>query len=357
MLNITMIDYIGFSDESGKPVGHPLKILRDYKELIQDEVQVSIAGPDNYLRKFENNTKIKLPFCTSAQKCDMGILQNAKVFISNMINIFMVFLKCRDDILWFYNINQFLYMYLFLFGNHNKKIIISLYEKEYNKKIYNFFMDKVLKNIALVICTNPRGEVKAKRQIFMPDYFYDEKIFNKYREITKVPRVILAGTINDEIKEIIPLLENYKYVEYPLTVLGKFYHAECYNIAMDIKGDNVSIDNQYLEYDKYIEELGKSKFCILPYNMEKYAAKTSGVLLEAIFMNVIPIAPLEFLENMGIPGVGYKKIADIRYLDFKGIEAESFYVQYKNMISNNYNKEMFQNKLLKSFYEVSEERL
>ena len=61
-------------------------------------------------------------------------------------------------------------------------------------------------------------------------------------------------------------------------------------------------------YETYCNELAKSEYAIVPYDMDVYGTATSGVVREALYMGVKVIAPIKLLDNMGIYLPGYDRI-------------------------------------------------
>lgn len=340
ILKIALIDYIGYSDEKGNPIGHPLKVLKEYKKILSQCAEISVAAPSGYLAQVNSCRKIVLPFKVNAFKCDKSLLMNLKISIINFINIFVSVKKCKEPILWFYNINQVLFIYLLLF-KCKKKIIITLYEKEFNRRIYNYILKKTIRKVHLILLTNAKTELYHKNCIYIPDYLYDKELYGKYRKRHKNKQIIMMGTMNDKLKEVLKVVEIFRDINYTLLICGKFYSMNCFENSINIKSENIIINNIYLDYKDYLSELSKSKFCILPYKMDMYKYKTSGVLLEAIFMNVIPIAPQALLDNLKIPGIGYEKLEDLTNIDFNSINTNNYYQQYNKLIGSVYSKEYF----------------
>ena len=77
---------------------------------------------------------------------------------------------------------------------------------------------------------------------------------------------------------------------------------------LKIKCDgNIIIKNNNLSYIDYLSKIAESKFVILPYKESSYSNRSSGVLLETIFLGSIPIAPKFLLNFNNIKGVDYEK--------------------------------------------------
>ena len=53
-MKVALVDYIGYGDTNGKPVGHALKILKEYGDLISDRYDIEYyvsRGYANVLQK------------------------------------------------------------------------------------------------------------------------------------------------------------------------------------------------------------------------------------------------------------------------------------------------------------------
>ena len=61
--------------------------------------------------------------------------------------------------------------------------------------------------------------------------------------------------------------------------------------------------------------------------MEQYQCRTSGVLIESLFMNTTAIAPEQLLQENHIKGIGYKNIEEL---------ADSSYFTTKEVPDNNF---------------------
>ena len=82
--------------------------------------------------------------------------------------------------------------------------------------------------------------------------------------------------------------------------------------------------------------MSEYKYVILPYDPAYYNIKTSGVLLEAIFLGAVPVAPRNILEQNRIQGLGYSTISEIPNLIY-------LYEEGKIEIENNLDQYQFGN--------------
>ena len=61
---------------------------------------------------------------------------------------------------------------------------------------------------------------------------------------------------------------------------------------------NIRIENIRLDDDAYYRELAKHRFVLLPYREESYSNRSSGVVLESIFLGNIVIGPKFLLRQL-----------------------------------------------------------
>ena len=57
--------------------------------------------------------------------------------------------------------------------------------------------------------------------------------------------------------------------------------------------------------------LAGAKYTVLPYDMRQYKSRTSGVLIESLFVNTTAIAPEQLLRENQIDGIGYQNIEEL----------------------------------------------
>ena len=54
--SVLIADYMGYADESGKPVGHIMKVLEESSYLVSEKIEVNYALTSNYTSYFQNVT-------------------------------------------------------------------------------------------------------------------------------------------------------------------------------------------------------------------------------------------------------------------------------------------------------------
>ena len=120
-----------------------------------------------------------------------------------------------------------------------------------------------------------------------------------------------------------------------LEIAGRFLDQQRYLDLQHRAKDNVIVENVVLSEDDYYKKLAGAKYSILPYDMKVYEGRTSGVLLESIFVGTIPIAPKRMLEENEVRGIGYDTLQELLESSFFNnirIEKEENLLIDKNMI-------------------------
>ena len=311
-----MCGYYGMCDSDGNCIGHTGKVTKEYYDILKSEYDVSIkASPciikylddikaDSSYLKYDIN--IDLPFTLKKR-----IIDKFKI----LYNINSCITKSKEEILFFYQVDFFFFFYIWLFHRKkNSKIYCLIYHQNFTggmfeKALYQIYI-LALKKIDGVIYTQKGMHLPHKNTFWMPDYLYTPEQYAKYSTKEKCPRVVCLGTMN-RYKQLEELVDVFRNIPYQLEICGRFDDAERYQNLLAIKSDNIIISNTVLSDDEYYTKLGNSKFSILPYCMEQYTNRTSGVLLESLYIGSIPIAPKQLLAQNQLPGYGYHNIYDL----------------------------------------------
>lgn len=315
-MKILLADYYGMCDKYGNEVGHSSKVLQEYTEILSNQYEVScIVSPCIRKEIDENNLEevitLKYNILTeNSLSIAKRILDKIKLFI----NLNKVFKEKGSDILWFYRSDFFLFLYMLIFRpKHDKKRVCLIYQNEFGgfwtRRLIKKIFDLGMNQFDLVIYTNPNMKLNLKNKFYMPDYLYRVEKYKQYNKKKKNCAVCL-GTISP-YKKIEQLVESFKGNNYILEIAGFFFEEKRYkNIISDLS-KNITVTNVKLSNEEYYRKLGSAKFCVLPYDMNQYIGRTSGVLQECIFLDVIPIAPEELLTFNGIYGIGYDELGEL----------------------------------------------
>ena len=338
---ITMCDYYGMCDENGKCVGHPVKVTTEYGEILKglgEDLRLvcspciadGVTAPDLF------SEVIRLPH-------DISIVGNS--LIKRIADKFKLFKNIKIALankgtIFFYQVDFFFFLYLKLFYKRtaDRKLVILIYHQDFTggifaptlKKIY----EKALAKIDGVIYTQKGAEVPHDNAVWMPDFIYRADEYEKYQNAFKINRVVCLGTMS-RYKQIEELIEVWRKLDAdhsigPVTredmpgrndemavfvpeliIAGRFDTKERFDALSANLPENVTIRNEVLSNEEYMTLLSGSMYSILPYDMDQYKNRTSGVLLESIYCGVTPIAPNRLLEQNRLPGIGYDDFDDL----------------------------------------------
>lgn len=325
MKKILLINYYGTCDKNGQAIGHSSKVLKEYGELLKDEYEIDVAASpclineisEEQSRDYHKIYSLKYNIITdNAQSLWKRIKDKLKLFY----NIYQVFQMKDQDILWFYRTDFFLalYFYLFISGKRKRKkyrkIVVLLYQNSFAKnilgRILNYIYYSGFKKTDGIISTQ-KGLIDLGIPVLcIPDYYYDAQKYEKYRRMEKEDKVVCIGTMSP-YKQLIPLVEAFNVNGLPLEIRGFFFDKEQYQRLLELKKENILIEDAVLTEEEYYRMLAYAKYSVLPYDMGQYQCRTSGVLQECVFLDTIAIAPKQLLQQNQIEGIGYSNIEDL----------------------------------------------
>lgn len=348
MKKIVLADYIGNCDEDGKPIGHPVKVLCEYGKLLENDFQVDYILPMNMQGELEVQNVRYLPYFLNP-----NVQSSSKKLINvlkKMWNLIKVFRMSKREKIWFCNIDFYLFFYLFLFGKKDSYVICTMYRQNFGGdgsfgKIKDYVLKKALSKIDLIICSNENLQFPDNRCLFVPDYFYLPEKYEKYLAEEKEDKIVCLGTMGQN-KCLKSMLDAFKNIEIKLEVCGKFSDVEQYEQLKMYESQYISINNKYLTEEEYLVRLGKARYCILPYNMALYNERTSGVILEAIFLNTIPITDKRLLIYNKLPGIGYQDFNEIGSLIGSKKNLDDFYKCAVALKQDRYDMDVIKKKMI-----------
>lgn len=320
MSKVLLVDYYGTCDKKGRPIGHSPKVLKEYCRLLKEDFQVSAAVSPCLLNdargNFEQVYSLKYDIVADeVQSVFKRILDKIKLFY----NIHQVLKRNEYDIIWFYRTDFFLFFYFSLMiRRHSAKIIGQVYQEEFAQgamgKILNIVYHGGTSKFDGLIYTQKGMARKHSHTLYIPDYYYDEEKYGKYRSVKKENKAVCLGTMNP-YKKLEELVEAFNRNGERLEIRGYFYDKERFHRLIEMKKDNIIIEDRILTEEEYYTTLASAKYSVLPYDMNQYNNRTSGILQESFFMNMIIVAPKKLLEENGMEGIGYQKIEELG--DFK----------------------------------------
>lgn len=323
---ICIADYISSVDQKSKPIGHAKKVLIENCEWLSDQYEVTCAASKEYLEDIDDMKKKKLPFKTIEGNNYSGLWGRAKKIFISWINIFCCFYN--GGYVWFDNIDILLVLYLYFHPVKCKRTVISLYTNCFEKKYHNYMLKSISHRVKLLITSSKVDMID--NSLYIPDYLYKQDIYGKYLKNTKVNDFICLGLMSRD-KDLEGLIQCFNNRKEKLFIVGHFTDKEWFERLKAIASINVQLLDIYLDYDVYLTLLSKFKFSILPYSGEVYAKKTSGVVLESIFLKTIPVTYKKLLENWNVKGIGYDKIENIWKQDMSDSRVEEI-ISYNSAV-------------------------
>lgn len=324
MKKILLVDYYGICDGVGNPIGHSSKVLREYAQLLQGAFSLSAALSPCLAAQAEGLFDEVIPL-----KYD--ILANGKKSIAERImdkwkllcNIRQVGRLKGYDLIWFYRTDFFLFLFS-LFGvpgrkGRREKRVAQVYQEEFvggklDRLLTAIYQKGALRFDGLIYTQRGMGGFHP-RSLHLPDYYYNKEKYANYYNIKKEDKTICLGTMNP-YKKLEEAVEAFGKNGMRLEIRGYFYDKERLERLLARKRENILIQDQVLSEEEYYSLLAGAKYSLLPYDMSQYSSRTSGVLLESLFLGAIPVAPKKLLAENGIDGVGYESLSELSELQW-----------------------------------------
>ena len=311
-MHILMVDHNGMCNEDGNEIGHSSKVLGEYAALIQSLGNIDAAIPKCICKNVDFkyiNIVHELPYNIFLEN-NQGIFKRIADKVKIFRNIHCVMKLTKYDLVWFYKVDFFLAIYMLMTKRikRESRIIGLIYQQSLDtpfSSLINYLYKKGLNCFDGIIDTQKKATLQHTNQLYMPDYYYIPELYDKYQSMNKMAKVVCVGTMN-YYKELEQLVECFNKLHYPLEVRGCFTDKRMFQRLKSMAEKNVIICDEILSVDAYYSLIGESQYTILPYNMQQYKERTSGVLYETIFLKSIPIAPSLLLEYNELEGIGYE---------------------------------------------------
>lgn len=318
---ILLVDYYGTCNEQGELLGHSRKVLQDYTKLIEEKAEISVMASPCILEEILPDAYtecIPLPhnLVIAPNNSLMTRIQDKFRLLTNLRQVVAV--SGNYDVIWFYRTDFFLF---FFFASHLLSLpkqlhkVALIYQVTFTQSRLNRFLEwiykKGMKQFNVIITTVESKESKDRAsRFYMPDYFYEEEQYGKYVAEEKVDQVVCLGTMN-HYKKLEELVEVFNQIEYPLEIIGPFFDSERAIRLQEMAKPHIHIVNEKLSEEAYYKKLGKAKYTILPYDEQQYEGRTSGILLESMFVDTIPIAPKCLFETTKVSGIAYEHMTEL----------------------------------------------
>ena len=322
MDSITIVDYIGNCDDNGVPTGHVVKTINEAVEMLRDNFEVNLAIASNYRKYVPTNLSIYPLSYDARPSTQDSIFKKLSILRKRITAIRKII--AQNNKIWFLNTDFWLYVAIVSCKiRTNQEIYITNYLDFYNKGSFgkdlkNTIYRRACKKVKCVFTTDP--SIVLKNHIFIPDYWYDRSKYELYKAEVKVKAVYICGGINPG-KDIEGTINAFNRNNQQLVVCGNFSSDEILQQSRRTANDNIKISHGRMTDEEYYRNLGRYEYVLLPYKKENYENRSSGVILEALFLGAIVIAPNFLLNHLGIAGIGYDLIDELDSLDLNRVNA------------------------------------
>ena len=317
MKKILLGEQWGSCDLQGKTIGHTSKVLNEYVDLIKDSFEINVIAHPNLLETVDKGC-----FCSIKHLAYSICEEERKTFFIRVKDKIKLFKNIRQiwkqkgyDVIWFFRGDFFLLLYALF---HRKvigtKYYCLLYHNQYGNgiiaKIVDFIYRYGIRRFDGMIYTQEKMVVPHNNTFYMPDYLYRPDQYCEFISKEKIDKVVCVGTMNRD-KDLEGLVQAFNENGYSLEIVGRFLEQEHFKYLKSIAKENILIRNVILTKDEYNRKLGEARYSIIPYKMSAYSGRTSGVLQESMFLQAIPIAPKQLLEDNNVPGIGYSNLEEL----------------------------------------------
>ncbi len=318
---ILLVDYYGTCNEQGELLGHSSKVLQDYTKLIEEKAEISVMASPCILKEIPPDAYtecIPLPhnLVIAPNNSLMTRIQDKFRLLTNLRQV--VAASGNYDVIWFYRTDFFMF---FFFASHLLSLpkqlhkVALIYQVTFTQSRLNRFLEwiykKGMQHFDVIIATvEDEDREDCESRFYMPDYFYEAAQYEPYVPEEKLDCVVCLGTMN-HYKKLEELVEIFNQIEYPLEIVGPFFESERAIRLQEMAKPHIRIINEKLSEEVYYEKLGKAKFTILPYDEQQYEGRTSGILLESMFVDTIPIAPKCLFETTKVSGMAYERMEEL----------------------------------------------
>jgi hypothetical protein len=333
---VVMVDFWSTADNGGKPVGHGVKVGNEYYTYLKDAFEVK-HFVNKSIVPFIKNCKVQ----AFRDSLEFGMPKGKRV-LKNFRCLREAFRSEKDSLIWIYLQDIYGLLYLAIFPKHKNKVAVTIYDIYSENKLKHYILKSALKKADVVFVTNRKISKELVGSFFIPDYAYDNFYYERFLTTKKKEQAVCLGTMNEK-KLLRESVEAFKKNGYPLYIAGQFLSVETFQYLNCIKGNNIIIENRFIENEEYYKLMAESKYCLIPYDAEFYKNRTSGVIQESLFCRTIPISHKEILEFANVDGIGYEKLDDLKKINLREINIEDFRQKYDEEINGIYKYDAVKN--------------
>ena len=358
MSKISMVEYQGRCDVKGKAIGHAPKVLKEYYNFISKDNEVKVYAPQVIIDSFEGDAGGSAKPVISSLS-EHIVMTSGKSFFkrlkekAGMFKNIKAALKNNDsDYIWFFNVEYYLMLYIFLHKKSKNKIICTFFLDGYHNgfvgKVKQWVFEKAQKKIDLIIATGPNLKFKNCKTLYIPDYYYIPEKYDQVRSKAKEDKAVCLGTMNNG-KKLEDMVEAFNSTGYPLYIAGRFFDKDRFMRLTEMAEDNIKIEDKYLSDEEYLDILSSARFTVLPYNPSQYNRQTSGVMQEAVFTDSIVVTFKDILDGNSVPGLGFSSWDQLTGDMLREFPSEKVYAEYEDLRKNVFSREKVEESYSKVF--------
>lgn len=311
MKKVIIADIVSLKKDN-KIFGHYGKVATMYHELLKEKADVYIAGGPVYEKQFKSlNNIIRLNYDTPIGNHSKFKKMKYKYF--SVINGVNLINNSTDSIIIFQPYSIVVISLVLIFSNiSNNKIYLISYKNELNSKFKKWIFKLIKSKVSGIIHSQKKLSTYYQLpSIVVPDYIYTNQ---NIVTVTDIPQYDFGVVgIMSEGKDIEGVIKRFSNTDYKVLIAGFFEDKTRFNKLNQIKTDNITIIDKYLDDKEYEKCISNIKYIILPYK-DYYKNATSGVIYDILFKMKPVIAP--------------------NYDVFKFIEENEIGVLYSNSIEN-----------------------
>lgn len=320
MKKVLLVDYYGMCNKDGRAVGHSPKVLEEYGELLGESYAVSVAASPCLIKEageiFREKYMLKYDIDSDNEMSMRKRVRDKLLLFSNIKEVLKI---GGYDIFWFYKTDFFLFFFLCIHSinrqKKNTRFMAQIYQASFGRGGLGVILDwiyrKGMQKFDGITYAQRKMTGMHPHMLYFPDYYYDPKKYKRYETHVKQEKAVCLGTMNTH-KKLRDLIEAFRCNGYPLEIIGYFYDKNYYQDLKEDLPSNVILEDRILAEDEYYETLAGAKYTVLPYDMGQYKSRTSGVLIESLFLNTTAIAPRQLLMENQISGIGYDNVEELR---------------------------------------------
>ena len=324
MKKVLLIDYYGICDKDGRAVGHSPKVLEEYSTLLGDCYTVSVAASPCLIKEAgeQFHDKYTLRYDIYSDR-EMSVRKRIQDKVRLFFNINEALKLDGYDIYWFYKTDFFLFFFLCFRGirqdRKSAKYMAQIYQAGFGQSrlapVLNWFYRRGMRKFDGITYAQKDMAGLHPNMMYFPEYYYDPGKYQKYRKAEKQEKAVCLGTMNT-YKRLQELIEAFGSNGYPLEIKGYFYDKNYYRNLREGLAQNIVLEDRILSEEEYYRTLAGAKYIVLPYDMGQYQSRTSGVLIESLFLDTVAIAPKQLLAENQIGGIGYDRIEELKDITF-----------------------------------------